>query len=545
MNPVSQFLNNMNLAKVLPIIFVTIGAGAFFFYVATRFTAPSMALLYGDLELDDSSQIISKLESLGVPYEVAGGGSQIYVPSDRVTRLRMEAAEAGLPSGGTVGYEIFDRSNGVGSSSFVQNVNRLRALEGELSRSIGTISQVKSARVHLVLPRRQLFSQTPQKPTASIAVQLMGGAELRRGEVAAIQYLVSAAVPGLTPDNVAIVDNRGRLLARGGLEGDNSSQAATSSEEMRQAYEQRIGRDIEALLERSLGPGTVRTRVSAELNFDRITTNEEIFDPDSQVVRSTQTVAETSDSKDGESGGKQVSVADELPELQPSTDDNSSTKKSSTSANRTEETVNYEISKVIKTHVRESGIVKRLSVAVLVDGTYGEPAADGTRQYQPRSKEDLDRVGALVRSAIGFDEKRGDSLEIVNMKFAALDNSGQEEVTSPLLDLDKNDIFRFGEVIILLVIAVLAILFVVRPLLTRLLDAIPKAVPPDPQMQLAGGAVDALPEPADQEDPSAMINIDQIEGKVKESSLRKVGEIIEKHPEESVSILRNWMFNEG
>ncbi|MDJ0948514.1 MAG: flagellar basal-body MS-ring/collar protein FliF [Alphaproteobacteria bacterium] len=516
----------------------------FFVFLMARFTSPEMALLYGELDPDDTSQIVSKLEALGVPHKIAGDGTQVYVASDRVLRLRMSMAEEGLPSGGSVGYEIFDRSEGIGSSSFVQNVNRLRALEGELARSIRTVAQVKAARVHLVLPRRQLFSRTHHEPTASIALQLKGGSQLSGEQVSAIQYLVAAAVPGLNPQNVSIVDSRGKLLARGG-EGEDSAQlAATSAQETRQAYEHRVARKIEELLERSLGPGTVRAQVAAELDFDRITTTEETYDPDSQVVRSTQSVEERSDSKDGEKGPTPVTVAEELPE--PETTQEGPEKVSTESNARTEETVNYEISRVVKNHVRESGLVKRISVAVLVDGVYGPPGEDEIRPYEPRSEEDMQRITALVRSAMGYDETRGDTVEVVNMQFAQAE-ALEDEAYHPLLDFDKNDIFRIGEVLILLITAVLIILFVVRPVMQRLLDQLPKPggeADGPAQLTDGSGGVGALPDGTDPEDAS-MIDIAAIEGKVKQSSIRKVGEIVQNHPEESVAILRNWMFNEG
>lgn len=518
---------------------------AFFFFLITRVTTPDMALLYGNLAVQDSSQIIAKLESMGVPYKISGNGTQIFVPAPRVQRLRMSMAENGLPAGGSVGYEIFDRSSGIGSSSFVQNINRLRALEGELARSIRTMRGVRSARVHLVLPQRRLFSREAEPPTASIALQLVGGITLGAEQVSAIRYLVAAAVPDLKPENVSVVDSRGELLARSG-DGDSTGAILSRNQDLRQAYEQRLGRKVEELLERSLGPGAVRAEVSAQIDFDRVSTNEESYNPDSQVVRSTQVVTQKSASRDGQKSAP-VSVSTQLPGGTPP--DTSGLHQSTENSDRTEETTNYEISKVVKSRVKEPGQIERLSVAVLVDGTYGPPDKSGKRTYKPRSKEELNRIKALVQSAIGYNAKRGDTVQVVNMRFAKHSEKQVEAPPTPLLNLDKNDYFRIGEILILLITGVLALLFVVRPLLKRLLDFVPPPVSPGAaQKQLPAGQDDAqaaLPQPDDREGSGAMIDIDQVEGRVRESSLRKVGEIVNHHPEESVSILRNWMFNEG
>lgn len=544
MSSISQTINALGVGRIVALAAVGLAVMAFFFYVITRITSPQMALLYGDLEAADSSQIISRLESMGIEYRIGNDASQIYVAADNVLRLRMTMAEDGIPSGGSVGYEIFDRSSGMGSSNFVQSINRLRALEGELARSIRSMNQVKAARVHLVLPQRQLFSRSAPEPSASIALQLNGNATLSREQVAAIQYLVSAAVPGLKPGNVSIVDSRGSLLARGGGGEDSDRLGATSTEEIRQSHEHRIAGAIEELLERSLGHGTVRAEVSADIDFDRISTSEEIFDPDSQVVRSTQTVEERNASTDGERTSTPVTVAEELPTTEAEPAESGSN--SSASANRTEETVNYEISKVVRKHVREAGLVRKLSVAVLVDGTYSEPDADGIRNYAPRTEDEITQINALVRSAIGFDEQRGDSVEVVNMRFAQptqLEGT-DEEAANPLLDLSKNDYFRIGEVLVLLIVAALAILFVVRPLVKRLLEFSPKPAGTTPQITDNSAQALAAPDQS-REGPSSLIDIDQVEGRVKESSLKKVAEIVQNHPGESVAILRSWMFNEG
>jgi flagellar M-ring protein FliF len=524
-----------------------------------------MALLHGELNAQDSGQIIARLEQMSVPYRIGEEGGKIFVPQDQVGRSRMVMAEEGLPSGASIGYEIFDRSEGLGTTNFVQNINHVRALEGELARTIRSISSVKQARVHLVLPRRELFSRERQDPSASIILMLAGSGGLDRQQVTSIQHLVAAAVPGLKPTMVSIVDDKGNLLARGTEEGD-VSQTASRAEEMRIGYESRMVRTIEELLARSLGPGNVRAQVSAEMDFDRITENAEIFDPDGQVVRSTQVVEEQASNQDGAPAG--VTVGNNLPDALPELDDGSG---SQSQTSRTEETVNYEITKTVKTHIREAGMVRRLSVAVMVNGT-PVTDADGNTTYEPRSAEAMEKITALVRSAVGYDEARGDTIEVVEMPFVAFE-AGDTEAQGLLLGLNKGDFMRIAELMVLGVVAVLVLLMVVRPLLGRLLEVDAEDnVEGMSGMLPAGGGQAALTGPDGSGvprlagDPSTavatrvgesgtpdkniaheidqMIDLNQVSGRVRASSVKKIAEIIEKHPEEAVAIIRGWLHAE-
>ena len=546
--------------RLLIMTLVAAGFIAFFIYIVTRLTAPGMTLLFGDLDTADSGQIVAKLENMGVPYELRGNGNQILVPSDQVLRLRLSVAQEGLPSGGSMGYELFDRSESLGTSNFVLNIHRLRALEGEIARTIGSLSTVRAARVHLVLPKRELFSRDKQEPSASILLQMNGGYRLTKSEVFAIQHLVAAAVPKLRPSQISILDGQGTLLAAG--KGDDMTAVGSSigGEDLAAAYEARLGSRIEKMLERTVGAGRVRAEVKADMDFDRITTTSETFDPDGQVVRSTQSVEENATTGDSELSSP-VTVASNLPASAPGAQPKAGTK-SSTESTRTEETVNFEISKTTKTHVREAGIVNRLSVAVLIDGTYSD-GEEGERIYKPRSAEELAQLTKLVRSAIGFDAKRGDTVELINMRFA----KGEEvidEPARPLFGLGKNDYIKLAELVILGVVSILVILLVVRPMVRRILDALPEAIASGKSLinesvaAAAASGKTALPpgqepvmnapgiEPPDAESNiDSMIDLKQVEGRVRASSLKKIGEIVEKHPDEAVSIIRNWMYQES
>ena len=557
MNAFLQTLRNLGPMRLAAIALVTLSLLGFFVFITTRITSSPLAMLYADLDQKDSSAIIQKLDAMKVPYEVDSSGHVIRVPTDQVGKLRMQMAGDGLPKGGSIGYEIFDQKEGFGSTSFVQNINYLRAMEGELARTISTMNPIETARVHLVLPQRELFSHNTQTASASIFIKTHGGAVLSREQIAAIQHLISAAVPQLQPNAISIVDDRGNLLAR--PKGNGSSGTADNANDMRAEYEQTQARKIEDLLSQTLGYGKARAQVSADLDFDRITTSSEIYDPDSQVVRSSQSTTEESANAEGAS--QAVTVANNLPAnpAQIAAGGGGGTNKN----NRTEETINYEINKTVRSQVREGGQVRRLSVAVVVDGSYkteGE-GKDQKQTYVPRTDDEMKKIRDLVASAVNLNPTRGDTIEVVNMAFA-VGESGKDAGSSPdlLMGIPRADLFHAAETLILAIIALLVVLLVVRPILRKLLEGGP-ASSGDQQALLTGGSYtggSALPPPGgamsrDMEAESSaaeseierMIDISKVDGRVKASSLRKVGEIVDKHPDEAVGILRNWMYQEN
>jgi len=542
-----QLIRNLGPARLLTLALIAGGTIAFFYYLANKVNAPEMGLLYSDLDLKDSGQIVQKLESLNVPFELRAQGSQILVPVDQATKLRMSMAEIGLPHGGSVGYEIFDKTDQFGPSQFVENINHVRALEGELERTIDSLSLVQSARVHLVLPQRQMFSRDRQEASASIVLKVRG--KLSSGQVAAVQHLVAAAVPDLNPNRVSVVDDQGNLLARG--DGDAAAALTSSNaEEMRVNYESRMARNVEQLLERSVGAGKARVDVHAEMNFDRITTNSETYDPDGQVVRSTQTDNQSDTS--GNAAGAAVSVSTNLPNGQTAPASNNAGDNKQSKSTHTQETVNYEISKTVKSQISDQGTVKRLSVAVLVDGTTSV-AADGKPSYKPRSADELKQFTALVRSAVGYDEKRGDTVEVVNMPFAGAEVPPAAPVAWNLMGLEKSDLLYLGTTAGTALIGLLILMLVIKPMIGRFLDTARNlgsgAVP---ALAVAGAPTTALPAPqghATARTPpppqGEMIDIGQVEGRVAASSIRKIGEIVDKHPDEAVAIVRSWMYQDN
>jgi len=543
LNPFLQQLRNLGPAKLAAMGGVAFGLIAFIIFFATRFSAPPMELLYGELSATDSREIIQQLERTGVPFRTGENGTQIMVPSDQVTTIRMQMAEQGLPSGGSVGYELFDSMDALGTTNFVQNINLVRALEGELSRTVKSIEGVQNARVHLVMPQREMFSREMQEPTASVYIKMRTG-RLAENQVSAIQHLIAAAVPKLRPSNISIVDERGTLLSRS-YENDEQM-VAMQQDEARTKLERRLAQSIVTLVESSLGPGKVRAEVRAEMDFDKLVTNEEIFNPDQQVPRSTVTVTENNSSLEADQ--ENVTVSQNLPDARLN---NQGGPRSQTSENRTEETTNFEISKRTVNQVRDQGTLKRLSVAVLVDGNY-TTAEDGTKTYAPLDQETIDKIEALVRSSIGFDANRGDQVEVINMPFTGFDDLAAGEEEFSLLGFNKEEIMRMAEGLGVAFVAVLVIVLVVRPLVSKAFESMPAGE--DQLMTTEGGMAQLtgpggvpMPVPGaaeEDEDLDELIDIDKVEGRVKASSVRKINDIVDKHPEEALAIIRTWLYQE-
>ena len=551
-----EFVKTIGAPRIAAMVAVAIALVGIFAFLIMRVTAPQMSPLFTDLTFDDSAAIVKELDREGVPYELRNDGNIIMVSKDRVAKLRMGLAEGGLPKGGGVGYEIFDKSDALGTTSFVQNINSVRALEGELARTIRSIDRVQDARVHLVIPERPLFSRDKVDATASIVLKVHGALEPQ--QVRAIRHLVATAVNGLRPERVSIVDEQGQLLADGA--GNDPNGGDVSSDERQAVYEKRVRSQVEAIVSSVVGPGHSRVQIAADFDFNRVTQTSDKFDPDSKVVRSSQTREETSATSDGRDN--QVTVGNEIPGggQRP----NAAAGARGDESRKTEEVVNYEISKTTKTEVIEGGRLNRISVAVLVDGNYVKNDK-GEVTYQPRGKEEIDQISALVRSAIGFDQKRGDQVEVVNLRFA---ETPAAPITEPAgwlsaFQFTKDDIMRAIEMVVMGLLGLVVMLMVVRPLVRRVLAPDERAKPALPRGGLIAGGADgssggSLPGNASAGRPAAissgdpiaslessqaskMIDLAQVKGQVHAQSVQRVGEMADKNPQETVSIIRQWL----
>jgi flagellar M-ring protein FliF len=516
----------------MAMVAVTTALLGFFAFVIMRVTTPQMTTLFTDLTTEDSSSIIKDLERQAIPFELRNEGAVIMVPKDKVTRLRMKLAESNLPKGGGVGYEIFDKSDALGTTSFVQNINHLRALEGELARTIRAIDRIQAARVHLVLPERPLFAREMPEPSASIVVRVRGSLEAQ--QIRAIRHVVASAVNGLKPQRVSIVDEAGRLLADGaGKEAD-----IAVGEERRTAFEKRMRNEVEAIVSSVVGQGRARVQLTADFDYNKVTQTSDKFDPEGRVLRSTQTREESS--LTAENNG-QVTVNNELP----GNAANNGVAAARDQSKKSEETNNYEISRTTKTEVTEAGRVNRISVAVLVDGAYTKNEK-GEMVYQDRGKEQLDRIATLVRSAIGFDQKRGDQVEVVNLRFA--EAPAVPAVVEPtgllgMLQFTKDDVMYVIELGVMMLLGLVVLFMVIRPLVKRILASEVVPARPEPPLALTDGQElgpgQALI--AGTSGTAQLIDVAQVQGQVHAQAVHRVGELAERNPNETASIVRQWL----
>ncbi|MDR2417324.1 MAG: flagellar M-ring protein FliF [Holosporales bacterium] len=480
--------------------------------VFSRSSGSEKRILFNELDLAESSQITKKLESLSIPFEIRADGQQILVNAEDIARARMNLAGEGLPTGGSIGYEVFDKSDAFSATSFVQDVNHTRALEGELVRSIVTLDTIARARVHLVLAKNSLFKTEQQKPTASVVLKLKNGARLKDTQIQAIQNLVAGAVPNLSVDNVTIIDDQGTLLTCAG--GDSRNGTARNFEELRSGQETRLARSLEALLSRTVGVGKVRVEVAIEMDFDHFSENKEIFDPDGQVVRSKQIIEDGTHSADISDKTRATTVENALPNDRKAKVDLSAGSTSKTQ--KTEEIFNYEISKTTRSLVRETGIIRRISVAVLVDGTYKRK--QGELVYTPRATTELGQLKTLVKSAIGFKSDRGDVVEIVNLRFSKeeADNADAIEEVAIQTGEQKASLLVFALLVGVIILAVF-LLYPFRP--SRSVANVPKEV-----------SVDDL---AQREKPFEAPHRKDLYGKIKE--------LIDRDPETVAAIIETWL----
>ena len=541
MESLTNLMNRIGMARLAAMATVAVLMLGFFGFLIMRAQTPQMAPLYSGLSLEDSSAIITELQTLNIPYDLRGEGDTILIPRDQITTTRMSLAGQGLPQRGQVGYEIFDQQSTLGATSFVQNINNVRALEGELARTIASLNRIKGARVHLVLPERELFRRERKEPSASIVLSVRGA--LSGGEIRAVQHLVASAIEGLTPARVSIVDDQGNLLASGSGE-DEAGLISAQSDERRLGIENRMRTRIEDMLANVVGAGRARVEVAAELDLNRSTTTQELFDPESQVVRSTQT--RESENLSGVNNG-QVTVANELPGASQAAGQGLTDQ--GTSA---EEIINYEISKTTQTAVVEAGAIKRLSVAVVIDGTYADDGA-GNQIYTPRSADEISQLLTLVRSAAGYSAERGDSVDVINMQFAEradLLAPGTDQ-NGGLLDFTRDDLMNGAEMAVTLLIAMALVFFVMRPLLKKVLtpETEPLALPSAAELGqhgtlLADGSVAPRPEEeaAQSRDktPAWVANAKSM-GETQLQTLKTVGTLVEENPKQAALIVRDWL----
>jgi flagellar M-ring protein FliF len=440
------------------VAFISAVAFAILIFVANR---TDYRPLFTNLTSEDAGEIVKKLKDAKTPYQITADGKGILVPSDKVYELRLTLASEGIPQGGGVGFEIFDRKN-FGMTEFVQKLNYQRALQGELSRTIAQLTGVEQARVHLVIPEKSLFKDNEKPATASIVLKMKSNRALRDSEVQGVVHLVSASIEGMDPEHVTILDSRGKILSKAGSS-DPTARMTSAMQETQRVYEKNVEERIQSLLDRIVGSGKSVARVTASFDFKQVERVEEKFDPESIAVRSEQRTEEKGSSTTSSSGvpGVQTNLGRTA----------AGGGATSGGGSKNDETLNYEVSRSTAKIIEPVGALSKISVAVLVDGKYEAPAAVKEGQvakakYTPRSPDELQKIETLVKSAVGFNQERGDQLSLQNIPFQETGETGSTETvsnwwTNPFfMSLAKNMIIGIS--------FLLLILFVIRPLLASL-----------------------------------------------------------------------------
>jgi flagellar M-ring protein FliF len=421
-------IRGLSSAKRLALLTLVLGTAVGFAFLMAWSGGVELRALYTNLDPQDAGTIVARLKEQKIPYRIGGDGRSVLVPAESLHEIRMQMASEGLPQGSGIGFEVFDNTK-LGMSEFAQNVNYQRALQGELARTIARIHEVESCRVHLVMPEKTLFVDNEQPASASVAVKLKTGRRLSQEQINGIVHVVSSSVPRLSPDQVTVVDSSGRLLA------GSRSKTATGGLSLDQLeYQGQVEKNLEdrvkTMLEQALGEGKAVVRLACALDFQRHEKTEEHFLPDNRVIRSEQSLNESSRNADAQPQGVPgVRSNTPGPDLLP----NQMVAAGGSSFEKQDRTVNYEIGKITSRILEPVGRITRVSVAVLVDGTYkGETSKAGAaaREFVPRSAEEMQKIEALVKRAVNFDAERGDTVEVANIPFETAEWAKADEARS-------------------------------------------------------------------------------------------------------------------
>ena len=513
-----KLINSLPLSKKISMIFVIVLVMAGFMLMFFWANQENYQVLFSKLSQKDGNAIIADLKKKNVPYKVEANGSIILVPADKVYELRLAMAGEGLPSGGNVGFEIFDHTD-FKTTKFVQELNYRRALQGELARTINQFKEVNSSRVFIVMPEESLFIE--DKKPASASIQLDLKSSLPADRLTAIVHLVANAVEGLEPEHVTVVDTKGRLIFKGGTDDNSSSGLSGSQLDYKRKIESQIKENVQSMLERIVGLGKAVVRVNAEINFDKITLNEEEFDPTTTAVRSSRDIEESTQS------GEKSSKTDQQPQINQKRGVMPSPKEAENKKMKKDVATNYEINKITRTVLKPAGTIKRLSVAAVIDGKYElEKLKDGTskRKYIPRTEQELKKFEEIVKKAMGYNEDREDQVTVSSISFSDTIPTDNLVVPEPgKLDTILNIAKDYRKTIINLMLITMVFIFIVKPLLKSMKAVTKEAMVASEELTKVSEDYAQLPESG---------GID-IKGRVREIS--------QKNPEKAQQLIRGWI----
>jgi len=534
LDPMTHLLNSPAKRRGMAVGIVLLASVTIFGSLIYWNSVPDYQVLFSNLSQEDAGEMVAKLKERKIPFELSPGGSSILVPKEKVYDTRLALTAEGLPKGGGVGFEVFDRTS-LGTTDFVQKLNYQRAMQGELARTIKQIKEVEQARVHIVTPKESLFVEEQKKPTASVFLKTRSGMSLSASQVEGIVHLVASAIEGLEPGHITVVDTSGRILSK---RNDSSllGQMTTNQLEYQRNLEEGYKRKIQGMLEEVLGLNKAIARVSADIDFQQVDITEERFDPNG-VVRSEQKNSERSSSNSGVRASETKSenpaqkatlrgrtrIAGELPAKTPTPTQGPF---STNQAERQNEIRNFEISKINKHIKNPVGSVKKLSVAVIIDGIYKEvgdgKAGPKTKQFTARPSEEMEKLVNIVKTAMGYDEKRGDQIEVINMPFSW---AIAEEEPKAVSGIPWREYLLVAyKPVVSLILAGLFILFVVRPLLKR------KEYAPSETPTLPG--IPAAPALAPEGAPAIKSG-----GDIREQTLQ----LAQGNPTKTVGIVKSWL----
>ena len=466
-------------------------------------------VLFSNLNSDDAAAMTAKLKEKKVPFQLSPDGRTILVPTDKVSELRLEMAASGLPHGGGIGFEIFDNKSSLGATEFEQQISYRRALQGELSRTINGLEEIQSSRVHVALPKDSIFVDQQRKATASVTVKLKSGRALKPQQVDGIVHLVASSIEGLNPADVMVVDSKGNVLSKMPTDPRMPGLSGSQAEYQRNVERDMTGR-IQTMLENVVGKGKASVQVTADLDFRVMEKTEEVYDAENPAIRSTQKEVDRSTSKAGDP--KAMGAEKE----------------------KNEETTNYEINKTVSKTIMPVGDIKKLSIAVLVDGVYTKDAK-GAEAYQERPKKELEMLEEIVRKSAGFNAQRGDQVVVTSMPFQRGDagemlSAPWTDKLAPFLPIVKY-LFVAG-------VALLAFMFIIKPLLKNV-----SAAAPAPASQ-PGGMVNIHVTDGGTEAAGALpggmgFNLLQAPTQMSESELTR--QLADADAKKFAELLRNWL----
>jgi len=517
---VRQFINLLNslpiskkISMVFVIILVVTGFVLMFFWTNQE----NYQVLFSDLSQSDASAIASKLKEKNTPYRLEGNGTMIMVPEEKVYELRLSLAGDGLPNEGNVGFEIFDHTD-FKTTKFVQELNYRRALQGELARTINRFKEITDSRVFIAIPEESLFIEDRKPASASIQLELRSN--LPPAKLAAIVHLVASAVEGLEPEHVTVVDTKGRLIFKGGISDESSSELSNTQLDYKTNVESEIKTNVQGMLEGIVGPGKAIVRVTAEIDFDKITLSEEEYDPSSTAVRSSRNIEEIM-----QAGEKENNVAQTLIDERrgvvpsPTQTQNKNTKK--------DVATNYEINKITRTILKPAGEIKRLSVAAVIDGNYEqENLEDGTTKikYIPRSEQEIKTFQEIVKKAMGYNEDREDQVSVSSISFAGSapmeSNTG---VKVSKFDQIVTIVKDYRRTIVNFLLVLIVFMLIVKPLLNSVKNITKEITVQSRELASVSGKYDRLPESKEM------------------GRIERVREISHKDPEKAQQLVKGWI----